>query len=103
MGLKVRDEFVCVGSLTGLQRLSISVNNKAPLDLSELTKLTWLNQNTSPVSRFPTSLVECVLRVECDTDLWPMTRLTALSLQLEGRPGDVPNAAEEPVPLRRAT
>ena len=81
--LKVRDVFVGVERLTGLQRLNIGVNNKAPLDLSGLTGLTWLNPNTSPVSRFPTTLVECVLRVRCDTDLSPLTLLTALSLQLE--------------------
>ena len=80
--LKLRDEFFGVGSLTGLQRLSIGVFNSAPLDLSGLTGLTWLNPNTSPVSRLPTSLVGCVLRVRCDTDLSPLTRLTALTLTM---------------------
>ena len=82
LDLTVHDEFVGVERLTGLQRRSTSVCNSAPLDLSGLMRMTWLNPNTSPVSRLPTSLVECVLRVECDTDLSPHTRLTALSLWL---------------------
>ena len=81
--LKVRDEFFGVGSLTVLHRLSTGVFNRAPFDLSALTGLTWLNPNTPPVSRLPTSLVKCGLCVECDTDLSPLTLLTELSPQLE--------------------
>ena len=69
--------------LTRLQQLDISLLiNENPLDLSGLTTLTKLDAYRSPVSGLPTSLVECQVGLPSDTDLSPMTHLTALTVWL---------------------
>ena len=86
--LAVRDS-VDVALLTPLTRLrDLDINTDKgndPLDLSPLTMLTRLNTNKSAVSGLPTSLVECVVSLQSDADLSPLTNLTSLELCLAPR------------------
>ena len=59
------------------------VKNKHPLDLSGLTTLTKLIAGKSPVSRLPTSLVECEVSLRSDTNFSPLTSLTSLCVSMK--------------------
>ena len=74
-------------SLTRLHKLhELTIDfteGQTPLDLSEQTTVTGLNQNRPPVTRLPTSLVECNIVAQSDADLMDLTRLTTLTLTME--------------------
>ena len=85
--LEIQDESVDIAlltPLTRLQRLDILVlYGSDPLDLSRLTALTRLQASQSSVQTLPTSLVECEVLLESDTDLSPLTNLTQLTLSVQ--------------------
>ena len=71
-----------VNLLTGLTNLvDFDVNidkNEDPLDLSQLTSLTNLSTNDSPVANLPANLVKCNVKLKGDFDFSALTNLTSL-------------------------
>ena len=77
------EEVALLTPLTRLRQLDIaSIRGYVPLDLSGLTTLTRLNAYKTPVSRLPTSLVECVVFFGANADLSQLPNLTSLSVGL---------------------
>ena len=87
LSLEVRSDGVDVAQLTPLTRLQqlfIDIDKDEDLlDLSGLTTLTKLVAYSSPVSRLPTSLVECQVTLQFDADLSPLTNLTSLCVWIK--------------------
>ena len=78
------NESVDVSTLRHMTRLNTLFlefsSDSTPLDLSELTSLTRVDANQSPIACLPTSLVECRLQLETDFDFSGLTLLTRLQV-----------------------